>query len=592
MSRLHPTAPAPNVAPAPLADVVEAVRAAGLLAEDLREGEGAVEIRGMTNDSRAVRPGDLFGAISADTEQGRDGHEFVPAALEAGASAALVRADYQLPEAEASAPVHLGKGEWTASPISSRGRSGLSSAVLVRATDTRAALAEASAAFYRQPGRDLALIGITGTNGKTTTAVLLHGLLSRLGETAGLVGTIENRIGSERYATAYTTPEAIGLQSLLAAMRDHKVTHVAMEVSSHALALDRVRTLAFRAAVFTNLTQDHLDFHPTFEHYAASKRALFSGLAEDAVAVVNADDPAHAEMIRQTSARVVTYGTASPADVRVHVLENAVAGLRLRLDGHERRFKLAGRFNALNLAAAYAVARDLGYGAMETLDALAEVEGVPGRFQTVRSADGVLGIVDYAHTPDALENVLATAREIVPEGNALWAVFGAGGDRDRTKRPQMGAIAARLADRVVVTSDNPRTENPEAILADIRAGLPGPAGEIRTDTMHDVSAPVSAPGARARVTEFVDRAQAIAHAASQARPGDVIVVAGKGHEDYQIIGTEKRDFNDRQQLSAALARRAGGEGQSPVADAVSRENSSTGSPEGSATGPSPLPTGP
>jgi UDP-N-acetylmuramoyl-L-alanyl-D-glutamate--2,6-diaminopimelate ligase len=316
-------------------------------------------------------------------------------------------------------------------------------------------------------------------------------------------------------------------------MRDRKVTHVAMEVSSHGLALDRVRTLNFRAAVFTNLTHDHLDFHKTVEEYTAAKRRLFDGLRADAVAVVNVDDPAHAEMTRQSRARVVTYGTDASAHVRVEVLENAVDGLLLRLDGHERRFRLAGRFNALNLAAAYAVARDLGYETGETLDALTEVEGVPGRFQTVRSDDGVLGVVDYAHTPDALDNVLATAREIVPEGNALWAVFGCGGDRDRTKRPEMGRIASARADRVIVTSDNPRTEDPAAILDDIRAGL--------ADT----------PG----VTEIVDRAEAIAHAATHARPGDVIVVAGKGHEDYQIVGTEKRDFDDRQHLSIALATR-------------------------------------
>ncbi|MEM1057164.1 MAG: UDP-N-acetylmuramoyl-L-alanyl-D-glutamate--2,6-diaminopimelate ligase [Bacteroidota bacterium] len=504
------------------------VRAAGLLASGLHEGE--TEIRGLTDDSRCVQPGFLFGAISADTDTGRDGHDFVPAALAAGASAALVRDDYELPEAETSEPIPLGKGER------------LPSAVLVRATDTRAALAEAAAAFFRRPGDSLALLGITGTNGKTTTAFVLHGLLSRLGETTGLIGTIENRIGAERYATAYTTPEAIGLQSLLASMRDRKVTHVAMEVSSHGLALDRVRTLNFRAAVFTNLTHDHLDFHKTVEEYTAAKRKLFDGLRTDAVAIVNVDDPAHAEMTRQSKARVVTYGTDPSAHVRVEVLENAVAGLLLRLDGHERRFRLAGRFNALNLAAAYAVARDLGYDASETLDALTEVEGVPGRFQTVRSDDGVLGVVDYAHTPDALDSILATAREIVPEGNALWAVFGCGGDRDRTKRPEMGRIATERADRVVVTSDNPRTEDPEAIVRDIVAGL----GSPRLGTEAEV------PGS---YEVLVDRAEAIEHASREAAPGDVIVVAGKGHEDYQIVGTEKRDFDDRQHLSRALSTR-------------------------------------
>ncbi|MEL6617218.1 MAG: Mur ligase family protein, partial [Bacteroidota bacterium] len=234
-SPLHPTPPTPETAPRPLAEIVAPVRAAGLLAEPLAPEAEGMEIGGLADDSRRVGPGDLFAAISADTDTGRDGHDFVPQALASGASAALVRADYQLPASPEAAPEPLGKGER------------LPSAVLVRATDTRAALAEAAAAFFRRPGDSLALLGITGTNGKTTTAVLLHGLLSRLGETAGLIGTVENRIGSDRYATAYTTPEAIGLQSLLASMRDRQVTHVAMEVSSHGLALDRVRTLAFRA---------------------------------------------------------------------------------------------------------------------------------------------------------------------------------------------------------------------------------------------------------------------------------------------------------------------------------------------------------
>ena len=514
MSVLHPTIPTVEMPPRALADLVAPVRAAGLLVGEVEAPQ--TEIRGVTNDSREAAPGVLFGAISADSDTARDGHDFVPDAIERGAAAVLV--DDSADAAPASAPVPLGKGER------------LPGAVLVRTRDSRAALAEAAAAFYGRPADQLALLGITGTNGKTTTAFLLHGLLQRLGETAALIGTVENRIGTERYATPYTTPEAVALQRFLRASVERQATHVAMEVSSHGLALDRVRTLRFRAAVFTNLTHDHLDFHGSPEAYAAAKQSLFDGLADDAVAVVNADDPAHAAMTARTRARVVTFGTGDSADLRVDVLDNAVDGLRLRLDGHERRARLAGRFNALNLAAAYAVARDLGYGAAETLDALAEAPGVPGRFETVRSADGVLGVVDYAHTPDALDNVLRTARESVPEGRALWAVFGCGGDRDRTKRPAMGRVASQLADRVVLTSDNPRTENPTAIVQDIQA---------------------EAPAAEA----LVDRADAIAHAATGAAPGDVIVVAGKGHETYQIVGAERRDFDDRLHLRDAFARR-------------------------------------
>ena len=524
MRRPPPQPPAVRVPPQSLAALVAPVRAAGLLAAEPEALDG-VEIRGVTDDSRQAGPGWLFGAISPDSDAARDGHDFVPAALAQGAAAALVRADYTLPEAPASLeatasdPVPLGKGER------------LPSAVLVRSTDSRAALAEAAAAFYGRAADRLTLLGITGTNGKTTTAVLLHELFQALGQTAGLVGTIENRIGGERYATPFTTPEAVALQRLLRAMADAGVGPVAMEVSSHGLALDRVRTLGFRAAVFTNLTHDHLDFHGSAAAYEAAKKRLFDGLGPDAVAVVNADDPAHARMTAGTAARVVTFGTAPGADVRVEVLANTADGLRLRLDGHEVQTRLAGRYNALNLAAAYAVARDLGLAAADVVGALAEVRGVPGRFETVRSADGVLGVVDYAHTPDALDNVLATAAEIVPAGARLWVVFGAGGDRDPSKRAPMGAVATRHTAHAIITSDNPRTESPAAIVADVAAGAVRPAAEI------------------------LDRAAAIAHAAREATPGDVIVVAGKGHEDYQVVGAEARHFDDREELRAAFAAR-------------------------------------
>ena len=518
MSELHPTPPDVTVAPRRLGDLAAVVEAAGLLASPLDAEWVDVEITDVVHDSRKAGPGSLFGALSADTASGRDGHTFIDAALDLGAAAALVSDGWWT---DASVPVPLGKGER------------LRSAALVPTTDTRAALAEVASAFYGLPGQDLTLLAVTGTNGKTTTVFLLHHLLTALGETAGLVGTIENRIGTARYATAYTTPEAPDLQKFLRACVDHGCSAVAMEASSHGLALDRVRTLGFDVAIFTNLTQDHLDFHPTFEAYRDAKKSLFDGLAAGSTAIVNADDGASPELVRDSAARVVTFGTSPDADVRVEVLENTVSGLRLRLDGHDRRFELAGRFNALNLAAAYAAGRALGHDAEAVLDALATAPGVPGRFETVRSDDGVLGIVDYAHTPDALDNVLATAREIVPDGNELWAVFGCGGDRDAGKRPQMAAIAEARADRVVCTSDNPRTEDPDAILDDVAAGL-------------------RRPDAAARIP---DRQLAIRHAAEHARAGDVIVVAGKGHETYQILGTERRDFDDRVELRTAFTHR-------------------------------------
>ncbi len=515
MSVLHPQPPAVHIPPTALAELVDGLRARGLAGNAV--GPTDLLISDVTIDSRQAAEGVLFAAVRPDTHTGRDGHDFVDDALARGASAALVSESW-LTE-RTSAPAPLGKGER------------LPGAARVPATDTRAALAEVAGHIFGRPGDALTLLGVTGTNGKTTTVFLLHHLLTTLGKTAGLVGTVENRIGTARYATAFTTPEAPALQRFLRACVEGGCTTAAMEVSSHALALDRVGGLAFDVAVFTNLSQDHLDYHETFEAYRDAKKRLFDELGPDAVAIVNADDPASVEMTADTAARVVTYGTSAEANVRVDVLDNALDGLRLRLDGDERTYKMLGRFNALNLAAAYAVGRALGYDREAVLDALAEAPGVPGRFETVRGG-GVLGVVDYAHTPDALDNVLATAREIVPPGSELWVVFGAGGDRDRGKRPEMGAVASRHTARVVVTSDNPRSEDPQAIVDDVARGATRP------------------------VVEVVDRAEAIGYAADRAAPGDVIVVAGKGHETYQIVGDERRDFDDRAVLRDALTARA------------------------------------
>ncbi|WP_412069268.1 UDP-N-acetylmuramoyl-L-alanyl-D-glutamate--2,6-diaminopimelate ligase [Rubrivirga sp. IMCC43871] len=517
MSALHDTLPTVHTAPVAVSALADALAARGLLAGSV-SGPSDAFVSDVTLDSRRASDGVLFAAVAPDTLSGRDGHDFVDDALARGATAALVSDEWlgQRP----STPIPLGKGER------------LPGAAFVPATDTRAALAEVAGHVFGRPGDALSLVGVTGTNGKTTTTFVLHHLLTALGATAGLVGTVENRIGGDRYATAFTTPEAPDLQRFLRACAEGGCTHVALEVSSHGLALSRVGGLAFDVAVFTNLTQDHLDYHASFGEYRDAKKRLFDGLGPESTAVVNADDPASAEMTADTAARIVTFGTSPEADVRVEVLENAVDGLTLRLDGDERRYQQAGRFNALNIAAAYAVGAALGYDRAAVLDALADAPGVPGRFETVRGG-GVLGVVDYAHTPDALDNVLATAGEIVPEGNQLWAVFGAGGDRDRGKRSQMAAVGAKRADRVVLTSDNPRTEDPEAILDDLAAGLPDASLAER----------------------IADRAAAIAFAATHAAPGDVIVVAGKGHETYQIVGTERRDFDDRVALRDALTHR-------------------------------------
>jgi UDP-N-acetylmuramoyl-L-alanyl-D-glutamate--2,6-diaminopimelate ligase len=355
-------------------------------------------------------------------------------------------------------------------------------------------------------------------------AFLVHHLLENVGTTTGLLSTIEVRTGGDATASALTTPGPIELQRTLRRMVDDGCTACAMEVSSHALDQDRVHGLDFEVGIFTNLTADHLDYHGTPRAYRQAKKKLFDDLPTDATALYNADDEAGAQMVADTAATTVAYALDRDADIRPEIVESRVEGLRLMIDGRERTFRLAGRFNAYNLAAAYGTGRALGHGADAVLDALAEAPPVPGRFEQLTFADGPTVVVDYAHTPDALETILRSVRETAADGATLWCVFGCGGDRDPTKRRTMGSIAERRADRVIVTSDNPRTEEPEAIMNDIRRGVSRP-GEMQW---------------------IVDREAAIAAAAEGAAPSDVVVIAGKGHEPYQTIGTENRPFDDRE----------------------------------------------
>ena len=380
------------------------------------------------------------------------------------------------------------------------------------------------------------MIGVTGTNGKTTTAHLIHHLLSSLGETAGLIGTIELRLGDESRPATHTTPDALELNEMLREMAGQGCQSCVMEVSSHALDQDRVRAVQFDVAVFTNLTRDHLDYHGSPQAYLAAKKKLFDALPETATALYNADDPAGAQIVADTAADVLAYGFSEEADVRIEMLENRIDGLRLRIDGTEQRFRLAGLFNAYNLAAAYSAGRALGYAEADVLEALASASPVPGRFEALRFAGGTTVIIDYAHTPDALENVLQTLRTTKSPAATLWCVFGCGGDRDAGKRRPMGALAESYADRVVVTSDNPRTEDPEGIMNDIRRGMDRPS----------------------EAAWIVDRREAIAYAAEHAAPGDVVLVAGKGHETYQIIGTERRPFDDRAVVQEVFGEMKGG----------------------------------
>ena len=468
------------------------LRVAGLPAVHTSEHE----ITGITADSRQVRPGMLFVAIPGFT---RDGHEFVADAISRGAVAVAVERNVVVPD-------------------------GISRIVV---SSSREALAHLSSAFFRHPSRQLSVIGITGTNGKGTTAYLIEAMLSRAGRPCGIIGTMGAKIGDTTIDLERTTPEAPELQRLLSEMVHDGMRYVAVEVASHALALHRVTDMKFAAAVFTNLTQDHLDFHKTFDEYRATKGQLFGMVEPDGVSVVNADDPEGTAMAAASRARVVTYGIASNADVRARDVRLHLAGAEFRVESPHGsatvRSRLHGRFNVYNSLAAITVAQWAGVsldGAVPTLESFA---GVPGRFEALNQGQPFGVVVDYAHTPDGLQNVLQTAKDFV-RGRTI-VVFGCGGDRDRTKRPIMGRLAAQLADIAVVTSDNPRTEEPVAIIEEILAGI------RERDT--------------AKIEVEPDRRKAIYRAIEVARPGDMVIIAGKGHEPYQEIKGVKHPFDDR-----------------------------------------------
>ena len=470
-------------------------------------------VTGLAYDSRKVTPGDLFVAVPGLRE---DGRRYIGEALERGATAIVLEG------ADALAGSAAGR-------------------IVVRSS--REALARLADAYFGHPSRALTVVGITGTNGKTTTSLLVDALLRHGGRTTGVIGTIQYRIGPETRPAGQTTPEAVELQSLLAEMAERSVTGVAMEVSSHALALHRVDGVEFDVAVFTNLTQDHLDFHGTFDAYRAAKARLFSLLATGGkprrTAVINADDPAGHSMVAGLRLPILTFGLGGGAAVRPRRFESSMAGIRMDVETPRGTLHvtspLVGEHNVMNLLGATAVGLALDMGMDAVAGALESVRAVPGRFERVEAGQPFLVVVDYAHTPDALERVLATARRLVGSGARLGVVFGCGGDRDRGKRPVMGEIAARLADRAWVTSDNPRSERPEAIIAEIVAGIP-----------------TAGAGLDRHVT-ITDRKAAIRSALTWARAGDVVVIAGKGHETYQIIGSKILPFDDREVARAALA---------------------------------------
>ena len=476
-------------------------------------------VTGVAYDSRRVAAGALFVAIPGFKQ---DGRKFAADALGRGAAVVVAEGADPLPG---------------------------SAAARVLVPSSRKALARLADAYHGHPSRRLNVIGITGTNGKTTTSLLVEALLGAGGRPTGVVGTIQYRVGDQSEAASQTTPEALELQALLARMVEARVGGAAMEVSSHALSLSRVDGIEFDVAVFTNLTQDHLDFHKTLEAYRDAKARLFGLLARSRkprrAAVVNVDDPAGAAMICAAEAdpqvRILTFGLRAPALLRPRRWESGMAGITLEVvtPGGEVAITsaLVGEHNVMNLLGAVGVGLALEMEPAQIGRILSGVATVPGRFERVEAGQPFLVVVDYAHTPDALENVLATARKLLKPGARLGVVFGCGGDRDRGKRPIMGGIAARLADRAWVTSDNPRSERPEAILAEIETGIPATAA--------------------GRHESVADRRRAIQGAVGWAREGDVVVIAGKGHETYQIVGSEVLPFDDREVARTALVERGG-----------------------------------
>jgi UDP-N-acetylmuramoyl-L-alanyl-D-glutamate--2,6-diaminopimelate ligase len=468
-------------------------------------------VHGLTADSRKVGRGDCFVAVPGFKE---DARRFIPDAVARGAGLVVT-------EGEAVAGIGVAQ-------------------VLVPAT--RPALARLAAAYYGHPSRALTLIGITGTNGKTTTSYLVDALLRTAGPT-GILGTIQYVVGDEVRPAGQTTPEALDIEAMLATMRDRGVKGVAMEVSSHALALSRVDGLAFDVGVFTNLTQDHLDFHGTLEEYGRAKRRLFELLARSPkgrrTAVVNGDDAWGARMVAGLDLDVLAFGLGPGHRVRPARWTSSLDGIHMQVETPRGVVDVAspliGEHNVMNLLGAVGVGLGLGLEPAAIARALAGVSAVPGRFEQVRAGQPFLVVVDYAHTPDALERVLTTARKITR--GRLGVVFGCGGDRDRTKRPIMGEIAARLADRVWVTSDNPRTESPPAIIEEIASGV------RRVWAASD------------RYAMVADRRAAIFAALSWAAAGDAIVIAGKGHETYQIVGADILPFDDRAVARDFLAER-------------------------------------
>lgn len=466
----------------------------------LREVVGTTdqEIVDLQIDSRLVQKGTVFVAIKGVQA---DGHNFIDIAIEKGATVIVCE---QLPVAV---------------------KTGVTYIVVA---NTQEAVALMAHQFYGLPSTKIKLVGVTGTNGKTTVATLLFKLFTELGYTCGLVSTVQNQIGKTIIPSTHTTPDAIRLNALLAQMEEAGCTHVFMECSSHAVHQHRITGLQFTGAAFTNITHDHLDYHETFEEYVRVKKAFFDHLSSSAFAITNLDDPNGAVMLANTKAKQYSYALHAPATYKGKILENQLTGLVLNVNDIEVHCRLIGTFNAYNFLAVYGVAVQLGENSEKVLTVLSALTGAEGRFDYIISDENTIGIVDYAHTPDALQNVLETIVKLKKGGETVITVVGCGGDRDKTKRPVMGQVACDLSDKVIFTSDNPRSEDPNEIIKDMEMGL--------------------SSAAKRKYINIVDRYEAIKAAVSFSKSGDIILIAGKGHEKYQDIKGVKYDFDDKQIL--------------------------------------------
>ena len=460
------------------------------------KGATNMEVKDLQIDSRKVSAGTVFVAIKGAAV---DGHEFITTAIDKGARVIVCE----------EIPALLNEG-----------------VTYLQVNSSNEAVAYMAHHFFGEPSTKLKLIGVTGTNGKTTIATLLYKLFTQLGYKCGLISTVQNQIGKEVIPSTHTTPDAISLQMLLKQMLDAECTHVFMEVSSHAIHQHRVTGVEFVGGLFSNITHDHLDYHKTFEEYIKVKKKFFDSLPAAAFAISNVDDKRGTVMLQNTVAKKYYYSLKTVADFKGKILENSLTGLVMTVNDIEVHFRMIGEFNAYNILSVYGAAICLGENSQEILTSLSLMTGAEGRFDYIVSDSKIIGIVDYAHTPDALDNVLSTIKKLRKGDEQVITVIGCGGDRDKTKRPVMAEVACQLSDRVIFTSDNPRTEDPLQILKDMEEGL--------------------GSAARRKFISIADRKEAIKTAISLAKPSDIILIAGKGHEKYQEVNGVKNPFDDKQ----------------------------------------------